>query len=42
MKYELEKTFSIDRRLKTWSKNSVKFGSALPKQEQDKIKAAWQ
>jgi hypothetical protein len=42
MKYELEKTWSIERRLKTWSKNSAKFGGALPKQEQEKFKAAWQ
>jgi hypothetical protein len=42
MKFELEKTWSIERRLKTWSKNSVKFGGALPKQEQAKFKAAWQ
>lgn len=42
MKYELEKTWSTERRLKTWSKNSVKFGGALPKQEQAKFKAAWQ
>jgi hypothetical protein len=42
MKYELEKTWSVERRLKTWSKNSAKFGGALPKQEQEKFKAAWQ
>jgi hypothetical protein len=42
MKYELERTWSIERRLKTWSKNSAKFGGALPKQEQEKFKAAWQ
>jgi hypothetical protein len=42
MKYELEKTWSIERRLKTWSKNSAKFGGALPKQEQEKFKAPWQ
>ena len=42
MKYELEKTWSVERRLKTWSKNSAKFGGALPKQEQEKFKAPWQ
>ena len=42
MKYELERTWSVERRLKTWSKNSAKFGGALPKQEQEKFKAAWQ
>jgi len=42
IKYELEKTWSTERRLKTWSKNSAKFGGALPKQEQEKFKAPWQ
>jgi hypothetical protein len=42
MKYELERTWSVERRLKTWSKNSAKFGGALPKQEQEKFKAPWQ
>lgn len=42
MKYELEKTWSVERRLKTWSKNSAKFGGALPLQDHKKIKAPWE
>ena len=37
LKFELEKTFSLDRRLSNWSKNASKFGTALPKNEQNKF-----
>jgi len=42
LKYELEKTWSLDRRLKTWETNAKKYGTVLPKQEQTKFKAAWE
>ena len=37
LKFELEKTFSLDRRLSNWSKNASKFGTTLPKNEQNKF-----
>ena len=37
LKFELEKTFSLDRRLNNWSKNASKFGTALPQNEQNKF-----
>jgi hypothetical protein len=37
MKYEMEKTWSIERRLNTWSKQSVKFGTAVSKAEKPKF-----
>lgn len=37
MKFELEKTYSLERRLNTWSKQSVKFGTAVSKAETPKF-----
>jgi hypothetical protein len=37
MKFELERTWSLDRRLTTWSKQSVKFGTAVSKAEKHKF-----
>lgn len=37
MKFELEKTWSLERRLNTWSKQSVKFGTAVSKAETPKF-----
>lgn len=37
MKFEMEKTWSIERRLNTWSKQSVKFGTAVSKAEKPKF-----
>jgi hypothetical protein len=37
MKYEMEKTWSLERRLNTWSKQSVKFGTAVSKAEKPKF-----
>lgn len=42
MKLELEKTWSIDRRLKRWAKNAKEFNSSLPIQEVNKTKFAWE
>jgi len=42
MKFELQKTWSLDRRLKTWSKKAKEFGGELPKDEQEKTKFAWE
>jgi hypothetical protein len=42
MKYELEKTWSLERRLYKWESNAKKFGTVLPIEEQTKFKAAWQ
>jgi hypothetical protein len=42
LRYELEKTWGLSRRLSTWVKNSKKFGTTLPKEESQKFKAAWQ
>lgn len=41
MRFELQKTFSLDRRLKTWSKNAVTFGTTLPKEKENEDKFAW-
>ena len=41
IKFELEKTFSLDRRLKRWSKNAVAFGTTLPKEKENEDKFAW-
>lgn len=41
LKYELEKTWSLDRRLKTWETNAKKYGTVLPKQENDKFDFPW-
>ena len=37
MKFELERTYSLERRLNTWSKQSVKFGTAISKAETPKF-----
>ena len=37
MKFELERTWSLERRLNTWSKQSVKFGTAVSKAETPKF-----
>lgn len=37
MKFELERTWSLERRLNTWSKQSVKFGTAVSKAESPKF-----
>ena len=42
LKYELEKTWSLERRLIKWGSNAKKFGTILPIQEQTKFKAPWQ
>jgi|694.fasta_scaffold11962_20 hypothetical protein len=42
MKYELEKTWSLERRLYKWESNAKKFGTVLPIEEKTKFKAAWQ
>lgn len=42
MKYELEKTWSLERRLYKWENNAKKFGTVLPIEEQTKFKAPWE
>jgi len=42
MKFEMQKTFSVERRLKTWAKKAKEFGSALPIEEQGKTKFVWE
>jgi len=42
MKFEMQKTFSVERRLKTWAKKAKEFGSALPIDEQGKTKFVWE
>lgn len=42
MKFELEKTWSLERRLYKWESNAKKFGTVLPIEEKTKFKAAWQ
>ena len=37
MKFELQETWSLERRLNTWSKQSVKFGTAVSKAESPKF-----
>lgn len=37
MKFELQETWSLERRLNTWSKQSVKFGTAISKAETPKF-----
>ena len=37
LNFELQKTWSLDRRLSTWLKQAKKFGSTLPKNEQNKF-----
>ena len=37
MKFEMQTTWSLDRRLNTWSKQSVKFGTAVSKAETPKF-----
>ena len=39
LKFELETTWSISRRLALWKKNDDKFN---PKQQEEKFKAPWQ
>lgn len=39
LKFELENTWSVSRRLALWKKNDDKFN---PKQQEEKFKAAWQ
>lgn len=42
LKFELEKTWSLERRLYTWKNNAIKFGTTLPKDQQNKFKAPWE
>lgn len=42
LKFELEKTWSLERRLNTWKNNAIKFGTTLPKDQQNKFKAPWE
>ena len=42
LKFELEKTWSLQRRLYTWKNNAIKFGTTLPKDQQNKFKAPWE
>jgi hypothetical protein len=37
LKYEMQSTWSLERRLNTWSKQSVKFGTAVSKAEKPKF-----
>lgn len=41
LKYELEKTWSLERRLNTWKNMAIKFGGILPKSENEKWKPTW-
>lgn len=37
LNFELQKTWSLDRRLSTWLKQAKKYGNTLPKNEQNKF-----
>jgi hypothetical protein len=41
LKYELEKTWSLDRRLSTWETNAKKYGTVLPKKNNEQWKPEW-
>ena len=41
LKYELEKTWSLERRLSTWESNAKKYGTILPKQTNEQWKPSW-
>jgi hypothetical protein len=41
LKYELEKTWSLERRLSTWATNAKKYGTILPKQISEEWKPSW-
>lgn len=41
LKYELEKTWSLERRLSTWANNAKKYGTILPKQKSEEWKPSW-
>ena len=41
LKYELEKTWSLERRLSTWESNAKKYGTILPKQTKEQWKPSW-
>lgn len=41
LKFELEKTWSLDRRLKTWESNAKKYGTILPKQTNEEWRPSW-
>lgn len=41
LKYELEKTWSLERRLVTWESNAKKYGTVLPKQKNEQWKPTW-
>jgi hypothetical protein len=41
LKYELEKTWSLERRLSTWATNAKKYGTILPKQTSEEWKPSW-
>lgn len=41
LKYELEKTWSLERRLATWESNAKKYGTVLPKQKNEQWKPTW-
>jgi predicted RNA-binding protein with RPS1 domain len=41
LKYELEKTWSLERRLSTWETNAKKYGTILPKQTSKEWKPSW-
>ena len=42
LRYELEKTWGLSRRLSTWASRSKTFGTTQPIEEVQKFKAAWQ
>jgi predicted RNA-binding protein with RPS1 domain len=41
LKYELEKTWSLERRLSTWASNAKKYGTILPKKTSEEWKPSW-
>jgi hypothetical protein len=41
LKYELQKTWSLERRLSTWETNAKKYGTILPKKENEQWKPNW-
>lgn len=41
LKFELEKTWSLERRLSTWASNAKKYGTILPKQTDEQWRPNW-
>lgn len=41
LKFELEKTWSLERRLSTWESNAKKYGTILPKQTDEQWRPSW-